>query len=65
MWIDKNNSLFALEAVYKVQVFASNSELLLQFFLLQLRAGAPETANFWNQVTECKFFETTTFFPAV
>ncbi len=42
-----------LEAVHTAQVFASNETLVLWFglyFTWQRRAGAPETANFWNWI---------------
>ncbi len=44
-----------LGAVYTAQVFSSNETLLSWFvlsFTWQRRAGAPETTNLWNQVSE-------------
>ncbi len=46
--------------VYMAQVFASNETLLLWFgppFMWQWRAGAPETANIWNRVSEWKLLK--------
>ncbi len=52
--------LAILDAVYMVQVFASNKTLLLRFglsFTWQQRAGAPETSNYWNRIPGCNLLK--------
>ncbi len=46
--------------LWLAHVFASNGKLLFQFclsFTWQWRAGAPETANFWNWVPKCNLLK--------